>query len=138
MDTYIEATFEAGKKFYLDFNQKGKIVMLNLLKFNNIANYKNLDTIKPNKDISGSEAYALYMDHTLPLLKKAGSRILFHGSSSHFLIGPEHEKWDAILLVEHESVTKFMEFAKDKVYLKNIGHRTAALKDSRLLPISQL
>jgi hypothetical protein len=30
-----------------------------------------------------------------------------------------------------------MEFAQDKEYLKTAGHRTAALEDSRLLPIEE-
>jgi hypothetical protein len=30
-----------------------------------------------------------------------------------------------------------MELIQDKEYLKTSGHRTAALKDSRLLPISE-
>jgi len=57
--------------------------------------------------------------------------------SKNFLIGPEHEAWDAILLVEHESVEKFIAFSQNKDYLKNAGHRTAALEDSRLLPITE-
>ena len=33
MGNYIETTAELGKQFYLDFKGKGKLVMLNLLKF---------------------------------------------------------------------------------------------------------
>jgi hypothetical protein len=36
--------------------------------------------------------------------------------------------------VEHESVAKFMQFAQNKIYLKGIEHRIAALADARLLP----
>jgi len=42
-----------------------------------------------------------------------------------------------VLLVEHPSVEKFLEFAKNENYLKTAGHRTAALEDSRLLPMTQ-
>lgn len=55
--------------------------------------------------------------------------------SKHFLIGPSDELWDKVLLVEHESVARFMAFAQDEAYLKYAGHRTASLDDSRLLPI---
>ncbi len=137
MEKYIHATPESGKDFYLEFKDKGKIVLLNLLKFNTKANYTNLDSLKPEKELSGKEAYQLYMDHTLPELKKAGSRVLFYGDSKNFLIGPESESWDAVLLVEHVSVAKFMEFSQNKDYLKTAGHRTAALEDSRLLPTSE-
>ncbi|MEM9676000.1 MAG: DUF1330 domain-containing protein [Bacteroidota bacterium] len=137
MEKHIEATPEAGKKFYQDFHDKGRIVMLNLLRFKSIADYSQLASLKPEKDISGEEAYRLYMEYTEPLLEKAGSRVLFYGSSGNFLIGLEEEKWDAVLLVEHESVARFMAFAQDEEYLKTAGHRTAALEDSRLLPISE-
>lgn len=134
MDKYIEASPRAGKEFYRDFQDKGKVVMLNLLKFRATADYTDLDELKPTKEISGEEAYQLYMESTLPELEKAGSRIIYFGKSRNFLIGPELEKWDAVLLVEHESVLKFMEFTQNPDYLKKAGHRTAALEDSRLLP----
>ena len=137
MKQYIDATELAGREFFKDFHQKGKFTMLNLLKFNTIANYSELNAIKPLQNITGKEAYDVYMEHILPLLKKAGSRILFYGSSSNFLIGPDSEKWDAVLLVEHESVENFITFSQNKNYLKYVGHRKAALSDSRLLPIAK-
>ena len=70
----------------------------------------------------------------MPFLNAAGSKVIYYGESRDFIIGPEDEKWDRVLLVEHESVAKFMEFANNKAYLKIAGHRTAALSDSRLLP----
>jgi hypothetical protein len=51
------------------------------------------------------------------------------------LIGPVDEHWDAIMLVRQSSVSSFMDFESNKEYMKGIGHRTAALEDSRLLPI---
>ena len=137
MKNYLAATPESGKQFYQDFHGKGKIVMLNLLKFKSTADYTNLEALKPEQEITGEEAYQLYMDYTLPELEKAGSRVLFYGKSGHFLIGPEVKQWDAVLLVEHQSVMKFMAFAQNEDYLKTAGHRTAALEDSRLLPITE-
>ncbi|MEO6303022.1 MAG: DUF1330 domain-containing protein, partial [Bacteroidia bacterium] len=37
--------------------------------------------------------------------------------------------------IRQNSVADFIAFASDKEYLKGIGHRTAALEDSRLLPL---
>ncbi|MBU2951769.1 DUF1330 domain-containing protein [Tamlana agarivorans] len=138
MKKHIEANPESGKKFYQDFHDKGKIVMLNLLKFREKADYTNLAQIKPDGEVSGKDAYQLYMKNTLTELRKAGSRIIYYGESNDFLIGPESEKWDAILIVEHESVLKFIEFAQNKDYLINAGHRTAGLEDSRLLPSTEI
>ena len=135
---YIDPNPESGKIFYRDFNGKGKVVMLNLLKFRKFADYTGFKLIKPEKEISGKEAYQLYMKSILPILTKAGSRILYFGKSQNFLIGPESQKWDAIILVEHQSVSKFMEFAQSGDYLKKAGHRKAAIEDSRLLPSKEI
>ena len=112
--------------------------MLNLLKFRKKADYSNFKQLNPGKEISGKEAYDLYMKNTLPELKKAGSQIIYYGRCNNFLIGPESKKWDVILIVKHQSVIKFMEFAQHKEYLKHAGHRTAALEDSRLLPSTEI
>ena len=137
MKKYISVTDEAGRQFYKEFQGKGPVVMLNLLKFRDKADYTNLDTLKPAEEISGKDAYKIYMKYTQPEIEKVGSKLLFYGSSNQFLIGPTTESWDAVLLVEHPSVEKFMEFANNKNYLKTAGHRTAALEDSRLLPMNQ-
>ena len=134
--TYIDATPEAGKDFYLN-NLEGEIVMLNLLKFKSIANYNNFPQLKPETKITGKEAYHAYMNHTLPFLEEAGGSVLFYGKSNSFLIGPEYEKWDAVLIVKQKNKETFLQFASNKGYLKGIGHRIAALEDSRLLPMQQ-
>ncbi len=138
MKKYLEASPESGKKFYMDYLNKGKIIMLNLLKFHLEADYTDFDELKPKSKISGEEAYELYMENTLPELKNIGSKIIYYGKSTNFLIGPAYEKWDAILLVEHESIEKFMTFSQSKVYLNNVGHRMAGLADSRLLPTTEI
>jgi hypothetical protein len=40
--------------------------------------------------------------------------------------------------VRQSSVQAFMAFATDAAYLAGLGHRTAALEDSRLLPLAEL
>ncbi len=132
--SYLYPTEEAGKDFFLS-NTKGPVVMLNLLKFKKIADYSNLQDIAPENEISGEEAYEIYVKHTLPFLKDIGSEVLFKGKGGTFLIGPKAQNWDLVLLVRHADKQKFLGFASNKEYLKIAGHRTAALEDSRLLPI---
>lgn len=134
---YIHPTPDAGKTFYMKYHGKGEVVMLNLLKFKDIADYSDAPHLARESETSGAEAYQRYAEHTLPLLEKAGSKTLFYGKCSPFMIGPEAEKWDAMLLVQHESAEKFIAFAQDEAYLKIAGHRTAALEDSRLMPIAK-
>ena len=111
--------------------------MLNLLRFRNWAEYEQFPDLAPTEPISGKAAYKLYMQHTLPFLTAAGGKLLFYGRGGPFLIGPEQEYWDAVLLVQHASTAKFLDFANDQGYLAIAGHRTAALIDSRLLPIEE-
>lgn len=134
---FLDVTPEAGRNFFSN-PPKGEIVMLNLLKFKDIADYAHLPAIAPKEVISGKEAYQLYMDHTLPFLKETGSEVVFAGKSNSFLIGPSQEDWDLVLLVKHKDAATFLAFAQNEKYLVIAGHRTAALEDSRLLPIEAI
>lgn len=136
MSKHIHVTQEQGKNFYMR-QIKGEFVMLNLLKFKETADYSDSPHLAPDEAISGKAAYDLYMKNVTPLLAKAGSSLLFSGKGGQVVIGPQDEYWDLVLLVKHESVDKFMAFANDEAYKKIAGHRTAALENSRLMPIEQ-
>jgi len=131
---HLHPTQQSGKAFY-QRQIKGEVVMLNLLRFKKEADYTDAPYLAPSDPISGEAAYQLYIEHTLPFLKEAGSEVLFYGKGGPFLIGPVEEQWDAVIIVKHQSTDKFMEFASNEAYLKGAGHRTAALADSRLLPM---
>jgi hypothetical protein len=75
------------------------------------------------------------MEHTLPYLKASGGEVLFYGNGGDFLIGPGNERWDVAMLVRQSSLQSFLAFASNQDYLSGIGHRTAAVEDSRLLPL---
>jgi hypothetical protein len=117
---------------------EGEIVMLNLLRFRKVADYWATPELAPDAPISGAEAHDRYVAHTMPYLRKSGGEVLFLGEGGHFLIGPENERWDRAMLVRQSSLRAFMAFAADKACLAGIGHRTAALADSRLLPLAEL
>jgi uncharacterized protein (DUF1330 family) len=133
---YLSPSQEAGRDFIMR-KIEGHVVMLNLLRFRDVADYSASPELKPEKPISGKEAYQLYIDHTLPFLKESGGEILLMGEGGKYLIGPSDEQWDAVLLIRQSSVESFLAFESNQEYLKGIGHRTAALEDSRLLPITE-
>jgi len=136
MQTYLEPTQESGRAF-LNRGITGSLVMLNLLRFRAIADYSASPQLAPATPIAGELAYRLYMEHTMPHLEKSGGKLLFFGRGGAFLIGPENERWDAAMLVQQSSPAAFVAFASDAEYLAGIGHRTAALEDSRLLPLQE-
>ena len=136
MQTYLEPTQESGRAFFMQ-GITGSVVMLNLLRYRAIADYSATPQLAPSTPISGEAAYRLYMEHTTPHLEKSGGKLLFFGRGGSFLIGPDNERWDAAMLVQQSSPAAFMAFASDAEYLAGIGHRTAALEDSRLLPLQE-
>ena len=131
---YLSVTDEAGRAFFMR-NIQGPIVMLNLLRFRNVADYSASPELTPEAPISGEQAFQRYIDHTLPFLAASGGAIRFLGKGGSWLIGPAAETWDMVMLIEQESVASFIGWNGHEDYLKGIGHRTAALLDSRLLPL---
>ena len=110
--------------------------MLNLLRFREVADYSASPELAPETAISGAAAFERYIAHTLPYLRESGGELMFVGAGGSFLIGPEDERWDMVMLVRQKSVESFLAFASNAGYLAGLGHRTAAIEDSRLLPLS--
>lgn len=131
---YLEVSQEAGAALFAR-NITGEITMLNLLRFRDVADYSANPELMPSKPISGAEAFQKYIDHTLPFLKQSGGDLVFFGTGGKYLIGPHDERWDFVMLVRQNSLSDFMAFSSNQEYLAGLGHRTAALEDSRLLPI---
>jgi len=132
--TYLDPTQESGRALFVR-GIPGPVVMLNLLRFRPVADYSASPELAPAAPISGEAAYRLYMTHTLPFLHASGGDLLFYGKGGHFLIGPGDECWDAAMLVRQSSIASFFAFASNEGYLSGMGHRVAALADSRLLPL---
>lgn len=131
---YLEPTQESGRSFAMR-GIAGEFLTLNLLRFLRTADYSATPALAPESPISGAEAFRRYIDHTLPHLRDSGGDLLFLGEGGTFLIGPQSERWDMVMLVRQRSVEDFLAFASHRAYLAGIGHRTAALEDSRLLPL---
>ena len=133
-DRYLDVTPEAGAAFFRR-NVEGEVVMLNLLRFRAVADYSAAPELEPEAPISGREAFQRYVDHTRPFLRDSGGELVFLGNGGRFLIGPPDETWDLVMLVRQRSLADFLAFSRNEAYLAGLGHRTAALEDSRLLPL---
>lgn len=130
----LEVTESAGRAFFLR-GITGPVTMLNLLRFRAVADYSAHPELDPGHAVSGRAAFEAYVTHTLPFLTASGGELLFLGDGGPWLIGPAGETWDCAMLVRQSSVAAFMGWNSDEAYLAGIGHRTAALSDSRLLPL---
>ncbi|WP_417621705.1 DUF1330 domain-containing protein [Parasphingorhabdus sp.] len=131
---YLDVSQENGRDFIMR-GIAGPITMLNLLRFKPIADYSQTPELKPDAEYTGKEAFDLYIAHTLPFLEDSGGELLFYGDGGHWLIGPAGEGWDAAMLIRQASVESFMAWNSNTAYLAGIGHRTAAIRDSRILPL---
>jgi uncharacterized protein (DUF1330 family) len=134
--TYLEPTMESGRAFMMR-GLRGPVVMLNLLRFRTVADYARSPELVPPAPITGAEAFQKYIEHTLPFLHESGGELLFLGDGGNFLIGPQTERWDSAMLVRQKSADSFVAFNSNAAYLAGLAHRTAALEDSRLLPLSE-
>ena len=104
-----------------------------------MADYTGIAVSNIQKDKTGKETYQYYLKQVKKIFEntKVGN-ILYYGESQDFLIGPQDEKWDAVILVEYASLDAFVDFVKSEAYQKVTGHRKASLEDSRLLPASNV
>lgn len=133
---YFDATEESAIELF-SRNITGEVVMLNLLRFRGVADYTDFPDIAPDHPISGREAFQRYIDHTLPFLHESGGDINFLGEGGKYFVGPQDERWDLVMLIRQDSLNSFMTFATNEAYLAGIGHRSASLEDSRLLPLEE-
>jgi uncharacterized protein (DUF1330 family) len=134
---YLAPTQELGQRFVMR-GLTGNVIMLNLIRLRTVADYTGFPDIAPESPISGRTAYDLYIEHTLPYLEKSGGRLDFLAEGGSWLIGPEDERWDLALLVRQKDMETFFAFEQDPDYMKILGHRTAAVEDSRLLPLGEI
>ncbi len=135
--SYLQPTEAAGRALFRRAIE-GEVIMLNLLRFREVADYSAHPRLKPDTPISGAEAFDRYIAHTMPYLKASGGQLMLMADGAAFLIGPEDERWDRAMLVRQSSVSSFMAFASNAAYLAGLGHREAAIEDSRLLPLVQV
>jgi uncharacterized protein (DUF1330 family) len=113
---------------FLATDDGGSFVMLNLLRFKDVA-----DGVNEGEGITGAEAYGRYAVGTQPFLERVGGQLLHAVASQQTVVGPGEKEWDMVLLVEYPSRAKFMEMATDPEYLEVHKHRDSALADSRIV-----
>ena len=112
--------------------QDTPVVMLNLLRFRDVALYKDGPAAW-----SGRDAYRRYAEFTFGKLREIGAEVIFFGAARGALIAPPDEDWDEVLLVRYPSAQAFMQMLSAPDYREATRHRTAAIEDSRLIATVQ-
>ena len=111
------------------------IVMVNLLKFKQEADYASLGSSHKDSQLklTGKQAYELYGEHVVEMIEDVGGKVLWQGTARFTFIAPEDESWDEVVLVQYPSRAAFLQMVTSGLYQKVVHHRDAALDDSRLV-----
>jgi uncharacterized protein (DUF1330 family) len=104
----------------------GPIVMINLLKFKEFAEYED----GSDASLSGEAAYLRYgalLDGPEGVLAKFGAKLLYSGKTTGLLLGEVEEEWDAVALVEYPSTSGMLAMVMSPEYNAIDHHRYAGL-----------
>ncbi len=124
----VDPSQEELKKVLQETPKDQPVVMLNLLRFRDQAEYKDA-----SEACSGRDAYKRYMKEAAECVTSVGAEVIWSGRSVGSLIAPPDESWDQVLLVRYPSINAFLAMIESPEYKGVLKHRTAALEDSRLV-----
>ena len=87
---------------------------------------------------TGQSAYTLYGEAVVPLVQRAGGRVLWHGTAEFVVIGQaEADGWDYVIVVEYPSRQAFLDMISSPEYRAIDDRRSQALVDSRLIACTE-
>lgn len=113
----------------------GPIVMVNMLKFHDRAQYP--DDFDGDGDVSGREAYSRYQHaFTVTVAKTSQARVLYEGPVQQVFIGSEgspEADWDKMLIVRYPTKQHFLNMMANEEYRAALVHRYAGLARTVLL-----
>ena len=132
---FIEPGDTALANFLATFPADKAVVMLNLLRFRDTADYAPDLALEP---CTGLEAFMRYGEGVTPLISASGGEQVWQGRQHAMLIGPQDKDWHLVVLVRYPSARAFVDMVNCDAYHAVAIHRTAALEDSRLIAMEQL
>ena len=132
---FIEPDPGALEAFTAQYPADKPVVMLNLLRFRDQAQYQAGDDPQP---CTGFEAFVRYGAGVTPLISAAGGEQVWQGRQAAMVIGPQDKDWHLAVLVRYPSAQAFVAMVASDEYRAVVRHRTAALADSRLIAMQEL
>jgi uncharacterized protein (DUF1330 family) len=130
MEKSVQPSARSIEEFMQKVPAEGPLVMLNLLRYREHADYPDASDAQLR---TGREAYERYRKAVIPILKNMGARMLWMGQVHASLIAPDAELWDDAFLVQYPSKEAFLRMIASREYKDILVHRMAALEDSRLI-----
>ena len=114
---------EVQMKGFTESGPEGPIYMVNLLKFNEKAQYPD----GRESELTGEQAYGIYTEGVSRLLVEFGGALEFCATVERLMLGEVEELWDKIAIASYPSRSAMMETMQSPE-MQEIGiHRAAGL-----------
>ncbi|MDA9248130.1 DUF1330 domain-containing protein [Gammaproteobacteria bacterium] len=108
---------------FLEGDDNSPISMVNLLKFKDMAEYKD----GRETNLTGAEAYAIYSKEVVKHLKKVGAEWVYSGDVTRLMLGNIEELWDMVAIARYPSKKAMLDMIMSPEYIESSIHRTAGL-----------
>jgi uncharacterized protein (DUF1330 family) len=111
----------------------GPVVMLNLNRYRERAEYEGEVPGGLSSDVPGREAYARYGAVAIAVLARLGGRVLWQAEAKLTVVGDETDGCDEVVAVWYPSFAAFLQLATDADILAARAHRSAGLERAVLI-----
>lgn len=106
----------------------GPLVMVNLNRYRERADYDGDPPGGDASDVSGREAYERYGAVALGVLERVGAEVLWSTRVGMTVVGEEQDRFDEVIVVRYPSAAAFLELAGDPAIAEASIHRGAGLE----------
>jgi hypothetical protein len=111
----------------------GPVVMLNLNRYRERAQYEEEVPGGAPADVSGHEAYMRYGVVAIAVLTRLGGKVLWQADARLTVVGDESDRYDEVVAVWYPSFAAFVALATDAEILAARPHRNAGLEQAVLI-----
>jgi uncharacterized protein (DUF1330 family) len=111
----------------------GPVVMLNLNRYRERAQYEGKVPDGLEGDVSGHEAYLRYGVVAVAALARVGGAVLWQADAKLSAVGDETDRYDEVVAVWYPSFAAFVKLVADPEILAARAHRTAGLERAALI-----
>jgi len=109
------------------------VVMLNLNRYRERADYAEAPRDGEAPDVSGREAYARYGAVAMSVLGRVGGQILWHSEARETVIGGGEDVYDEVIAVWYPNRAAFVALATHEEILPALADRTAGLERAAII-----
>ena len=119
----VSSSPEARDEFFSKLNPDAPLVMVNLIKFKEKAEYPD----GRETNLSGAEAYGIYGEAVGKMIEALGGARVHGGMVTDIMLGQVEELWDVIGIVEYPNPAAFRAMLDSEAYQEIHIHREAGL-----------